>query len=103
MFDKSQLMRGTVEGCTLKIINTETTYGYDILVYLNENGFKVTEGTLYPLLLRLERQGYITAFMMDSPLGPKRKYYTITKAGKEHLNSFEECWNQIKSAVESFF
>lgn len=103
MFDKSQLMRGTVEGCTLKIINTETTYGYDILMYLNEHGFNVTEGTLYPLLLRLERQGYITAFMMDSPLGPKRKYYTITKAGKEHLASFEECWDQIKAAVESVF
>ncbi len=99
MFDKSQLMRGTLEACTLKIISLQTTYGYDILVYLNENGFTVTEGTLYPLLLRLEKNGYITAFMMDSPLGPKRKYYTITKSGKEHLNSFIECWNETSDAV----
>ena len=99
MFDKSQLMRGTIEGCTLKIISNETTYGYDILVYLNSNGFSVTEGTLYPLLLRLEKNGYISAFMMDSPLGPKRKYYTKTKSVKEHLKSFEECWYTISSAV----
>lgn len=103
MFDKSQLMRGTVEGCTLKIISKETTYGYDILVYLNENGLNVTEGTLYPLLLRLERQGFISAFMMDSPLGPKRKYYTITKAGKDHLESFEECWNNVCESVNTIF
>ena len=96
-------MRGTIEGCTLKIINTETTYGYDILTYLNNNGFDVTEGTLYPLLLRLEKQGYISAFMMESPVGPKRKYYTITKLGKEHLESFEECWTQVQSAVNSVF
>lgn len=103
MFDKSQLMRGTIEGCALKIISMQTTYGYDILVYLNDNGFAVTEGTLYPLLLRLEKKGYITAFMMDSPLGPKRKYYTITKAGKEHLKSFEECWAETSDAVNTIF
>ncbi len=103
MFDKSQLMRGTVEGCTLKIISMQTTYGYDILVYLNDNGFPVTEGTLYPLLLRLEKNGYISAYMMDSPLGPKRKYYTITKAGREHLASFEACWKATREAVDAIF
>lgn len=103
MFDKSQLMRGTIEGCVLKTISIQTTYGYDILVYLNDNGFAVTEGTLYPLLLRLEKNGFISAFMMDSPLGPKRKYYTITKAGKEHLKSFEECWNATTEAVNTIF
>ena len=103
MFDKSQLMRGTIEGCTLKIISMQTTYGYDILVYLNDNGFAVTEGPLYPLLLRLEKNGYISAFMMDSPLGPKRKYYTITKSGKEHLKSFEECWASTSDAVNTIF
>ena len=72
-------------------------------MYLNENGLNVTEGTLYPLLLRLERQGFISAFMMDSPLGPKRKYYTITKAGKDHLESFEECWNNVCESVNTIF
>lgn len=101
MFDKSQLMRGSIEGCVLKIISMQTTYGYDILVYLNDNGFTVTEGTLYPLLLRLEKNGYISAYMMESPLGPKRKYYTITKTGKEHLKSFEECWFATTEAVNT--
>lgn len=101
MFDKSQLMRGTIEGCVLKIISMQTTYGYDILVYLNDNGFAVTEGTLYPLLLRLEKNGFISAYMMESPLGPKRKYYTITKVGKEHLASFEDCWYSTSDAVNT--
>ena len=50
-----------------------------------------------------KKNGYISAFMMDSPLGPKRKYYTITKAGKEHLKSFEECWAATSDAVNTIF
>ena len=58
MFDRAQLRKGTLEGCILKIISREATYGYAIAVTLRESGFDdLTEGTLYPLLLRLERKG----------------------------------------------
>ena len=54
MFDKSQLMRGTLEGCILKIISVEVTYGYEIMERLISFGFDdIREGTIYPLLLRL--------------------------------------------------
>ena len=54
MYDKSQLMRGIMEGCILSIIGRERTYGYGIVEQLRENGFsEVKEGTIYPLLLRL--------------------------------------------------
>ena len=58
MFDRAQLRKGTLEGCILKIISREPTYGYAIATTLRESGFAgLTEGTLYPLLLRLERKG----------------------------------------------
>ena len=62
MFDRAQLRKGTLEGCILKIISREAAYGYAIAVTLRESGFDdLTEGTLYPLLLRLERKGLIAA------------------------------------------
>lgn len=100
MFDKSQLMKGTLEGCILKIISQKTTYGYEILMSLKRHGFgEISEGTIYPLLLRLERQGSISSELLPSPLGPKRKYYTITDAGKVYLSSFEESWRDIIKSV----
>ena len=82
MFDRAQLRKGTLEGCILKIIAREAAYGYAIAATLRENGFTdLTEGTLYPLLLRLERKGLIRAEYRAGQGGPSRKYYTLTKAG----------------------
>ena len=62
MFDQAQLRKGTLEGCILKIIDRKPTYGYAIATTLRDSGFAdLTEGTLYPLLLRLERKGLIAA------------------------------------------
>ena len=99
-FDKSQLMRGTLEGCILKIISLRTTYGYEILELLKNNGFDdISEGTIYPLLMRLERQGSIISQLLPSPLGPKRKYYTITADGSRYLSAFRDCWDQLVAVV----
>ena len=100
VYDKSQMMRGTLEGCILKIISRRTTYGYEILEYLRESGFSdMAEGTIYPLLLRLEKQGSIRAELRPSPLGPRRKYFTITPSGEAYLAAFEDCWRQMSDAV----
>ncbi len=100
MFDKSQLMRGTLEGCILKIISLEVTYGYEIMLKLRNFGFdEIQEGTIYPLLVRLEKKELIFAEFKPSPLGPSRKYYSITKSGVEMLISFEANWNNISSVV----
>lgn len=100
MFDKSQLMRGTLEGCILKIISLKLTYGYEIMEKLRSLGFEeVKEGTIYPLLVRLESKSYITSEFRSSPLGPNRKYYSITSQGSNYLHDFEEYWNCIHIAV----
>lgn len=102
--DKSQMMKGILEGCILKIIDKSETYGYEIAVQLQKYGFTdVKEGTLYPLLLRLEKKGLITATFKPSPLGPKRKYYDLTKAGKEYVAGFYEVWNEVRQTVDGIF
>lgn len=100
MFDKSQLMRGTLEGCILKIISLKSTYGYEIMMQLANYGFEdIREGTIYPLLVRLEKKNFISAEFRPSPLGPSRKYYFITDTGMEELRSFELNWNMISEIV----
>lgn len=101
VFDKSQLMRGTLEGCILKIISLKVTYGYEIMEKLRSFGFdEIKEGTIYPLLIRLENKSYITSEFRSSPLGPKRKYYFITAEGSDYLHSFEEDWSCISISVD---
>lgn len=100
MFDKSQIMRGTLEGCILKLIETNETYGYELMEMLKEYGFTdIKEGTIYPLLVRLEKKELISSEFKASPLGPSRKYYFITKEGIEMLASFQDCWNSISESV----
>lgn len=102
MYDKSQLMRGTIEGCILKILNDEVTYGYDIVTKLQNFGFTdVKEGTIYPLLLRLEKKNMIKSEFKLSPLGPARKYYSLTEEGKVLLFEFKECWEEVVKNVNN--
>lgn len=101
----TQLMKGILEGCVLGIIEKGETYGYEILEELETVGFvELGEGTLYPVLTRLDKNGYISCRKAKSPLGPIRKYYIITKTGKEYLNEFKENYLKItKSADEVLF
>lgn len=99
--DKTQLMKEILEGCILKIIEYHETYGYEIVTRLEKNGFReVKEGTLYPLLLRLEKRKLVTATYKPSPPGPSRKYYTLTPAGHDYLNDFRIIWQDVCISVE---
>ena len=96
----SQMLKGVLEGSVLAIISRQETYGYEISQELERYGFgKITEGTIYPLLMRLEKQGSIKSELLPSPLGPKRKYFTVTPAGRDYLESFENCWRRISESV----
>ena len=100
MFDQAQLRKGTLEGCILKIIDREPTYGYAIAATLRESGFAdLTEGTLYPLLLRLERKGLIGAEYRAGSGGPSRKYYQLTPDGAQCLAEFVAAWQTTGAAV----
>lgn len=100
MFDQSQLMRGTLEGCILKIIELESTYGYEIVTQLEGFGFtEVKEGTIYPILVRLEKKNMVRSEYSTSPLGPIRKYYYLTQEGTALLQDFKTVWGQVSDTV----
>ena len=102
MFDKSQLLKGILEGCILKCIQNEPSYAYGAIIYLRGMGFTdLTEGTLYPLLLRLEKQKLIYSKSEQSAVGPKRKYYYITDDGKAYLNEFEREYLSLDKIVKN--
>ena len=95
MYDKSQLMKGTLEGCILQILSETVTYGYEIVTTFED----VKEGSIYPLLVRLEKKGMISSELRPSPLGPKRKYYSLTAEGEAYLQEFIKCWTEVQSSV----
>lgn len=100
----SQMLKGTLEGCILKVISHCETYGYEISEKLREYGFSdISEGTIYPLLLRLEKNGLITAQYRQSPVGPKRKYFSISPKGREEMDSFYNGWLELSKAVNTLF
>ena len=100
MYDKSQLMRGTLEGSILKILLDETTYGYEIVTRLQKYGFEdIKEGTIYPLLVRLEKKNIISSEFRPSPLGPSRKYYSLTEEGQAYFEEFKTYRMQVSASV----
>ena len=103
--EDSQLLRGVLEGCVLAVIARGETYGYEILAELERNGFdNLLEGTLYPVLTRLEKKGLISCRKAKSPFGPIRKYYSITEDGtvyfKEYKNSYEKITISARRILE---
>ena len=95
-----QLLRGILEGCVLSIISMHETYGYEILAEPESSGFEnLLEGTLYPVLTRLEKKSLISCRKEKSPFGPIRKYYSITEAGIENLAEFKLNYKKITASA----
>lgn len=100
-YNNSQMMKGILEGCILLTIKNKMTYGYEILQKLQEYDiYSLNEGTLYPLLLRLEKRKLIVATLKPSPLGPKRKYFALTEKGHLYLKEFLYSWRQVCNMVD---
>ena len=98
----TQLMKGILEGCVLGVIAKGETYGYEILSELSGYGFhELGEGTLYPVLTRLDKSGYISCRKAKSPLGPIRKYYSITEQGEEYLGIFKESYRKVTKSANA--
>ncbi|MBR6834642.1 MAG: PadR family transcriptional regulator [Oscillospiraceae bacterium] len=100
--DNSQLLKGILEGCVLAIIARCETYGYEIIGELENAGFEdIGEGTLYPVLTRLDKNKLIQCRRAKSPLGPVRKYYTITEEGKRNRDDFRKRYRRISASASS--
>lgn len=102
MDNLTEMLKGTLEGCVLQIIGSEETYGYAITRRLNELGFAdVVEGTVYTILVRLERNGLVQATRRPSEQGPPRKFYALNSAGREELATFWLKWAYVSSRIDT--
>jgi DNA-binding PadR family transcriptional regulator len=94
------MLKGVLEGCVLKIISQGETYGYEITNKLNELGFTdVVEGTVYTILLRLEKNNLVDITKRPSDMGPARKFYSLNDAGRIQLQLFWDRWNFVESKI----
>jgi PadR family transcriptional regulator PadR len=90
------MLKGLLEGCILAVISKGETYGYEILAVLEANGLQeVNEGTLYPILKRLEKKGLISCRIGNSPYGPKRKYFSISEEGSGYVVQWKQTYKQL--------
>ncbi len=95
----SPLRKGLLEFVVLKIISGTTVYVADILKRLAGTEFATQEGTLYPLLSKLRREGLVDYEWQESEAGPPRKYYRLTPAGKAQLAELDDYWARINNTI----
>ena len=96
----TEMLKGVLEGSVLEIINRGETYGYEITRRLNALGFTdVVDGTVYTILVRLERNELVNIEKKPSEMGPPRKFYVLNGAGREELRRFWEKWEFVASKI----
>ncbi|KAA9005879.1 PadR family transcriptional regulator [Paenibacillus spiritus] len=96
----TEMLKGVLEGCVLEMINREETYGYEITRRLNALGFtEVVDGTVYTILVRLERNQLVEITKKPSDMGPPRKFFALNDAGREELRKFWERWGFLSSKM----
>ncbi|ANY76214.1 PadR family transcriptional regulator [Paenibacillus ihbetae] len=96
----TEMLKGVLEGCVLEIISRNETYGYEITRRLNALGFTdVVEGTVYTILIRLEKNKLVQITKKPSDMGPPRKFFAINDEGREELRKFWEKWEFLSSKI----
>jgi len=96
----TEMLKGVLEGCVLEIISRGETYGYEITRKLNALGFAdVVDGTVYTILVRLEKNGLVAITKQPSDIGPPRKFFTLNENGRAELLKFWEKWEFVASKI----
>lgn len=101
MENLTEMLKGVLEGCVLEIISRGETYGYDITRRLNALGFTdVVDGTVYTILVRLEKNKLVEITKKPSDMGPARKFFALNDAGREELRRFWGKWEFVASKIK---
>jgi PadR family transcriptional regulator PadR len=96
----TQLRKGVLELCILNVIGRRRVYGYDIVRQLRDiDALVVREGTIYPILSRLKRDGLVRTSLEESPEGPARKYYELTRRGGQLLTEMNSYWDVLSRGM----
>jgi PadR family transcriptional regulator PadR len=96
-----ELSRGVVEHCVLALLREDESYAFELVRVLGSRGLVTSEGTIYPLLARLRRDGLVSTTWRESVTGPPRRYYQITSAGRAVLDGFLGDWTDFRDAVDA--
>lgn len=97
----SQMRRGILEYCIVSLLADQEIYTAELIDRLKEANLLVTDGTLYPMLSRLQKGELLKYRWEESESGPPRKYYSLTEKGAEFLSQLETAWQDITDSVES--
>src|SRR5476649_2734637 len=97
----TEMLKGTLEGIVLAILTFRPAYGYEITARLREQGFSdIAEGTIYALLIRIERRGLVDVEKSPSEMGPPRKVYSLNPAGQDYLDEFWGTWGFLVQRLD---
>jgi PadR family transcriptional regulator PadR len=97
----SQFRKGVVELAILALLHGGETYGGEIVERLGDHpGLAISAGTVYPLLSRLKKSGVIDSAWRESPVGPPRKYYRLSRAGDAEFGEMARAWDGVTEAMD---
>ena len=94
-----QFKKGVLELCVLVLLNKQDCYGYELVQKISQK-IDISEGSAYPLLRRLTKEGYFTTYLRESTEGPPRKYYKLTAEGKKYLETLLQEWKEFTKGVD---
>lgn len=98
---KSQMRKGMLEYCIMLLLDETPCYSSDIIQRLKDANLLVMEGTLYPLLSRLKKDGILNYEWQESTQGPPRKYYVLSNDGREMLKALEAAWDELENTIHT--
>ncbi|RKP45954.1 PadR family transcriptional regulator [Trinickia fusca] len=97
---KTQLKKGTLDMCVLAVLARGDSYAYELVSTLSQT-MEISEGTIYPLMRRLQAEDWVSTYLVESSSGPPRKYYSLTAVGRRSLQAMQEEWRSFVDEVNS--
>lgn len=95
-----QFKKGVLEICVLSLLTRRDFYGYELVEHISKH-IDISEGTIYPLLRRFRKDGYVTTYLQESQEGPPRKYYKITTEGQRAYEKLLDEWKNFIASVNN--
>ena len=95
-----QFKKGVLNLCVLVLLDKQDRYGYELVQKIS-NQISISEGSVYPLLRRLTKEGYFTTYLQESTEGPPRKYYKLTDTGRTYLHEQLDEWRNFTEGVNT--
>ena len=95
-----QFKKGVLNLCVLVLLDKQDRYGYELVQKISDQ-ISISEGSVYPLLRRLTKEGYFTTYLQESTEGPPRKYYKLTDAGRQYLHEQLDEWKNFTDGVNT--